>query len=347
MIPRLLERLEKARPDFTWPELCERLLPGSTVLRWRARAQAGRPVLEKPGPRKKEPLDRPRLGQQIRDLPHGRCRTAGTTALYAQWQHSVSRRELQHSIAQERQNRIHTMKRIQWLKPGAAWGMDTTAYGADQARITPLRDLASKYQMPSPLVHPREEGDLIASYLEQMFRKEGPPLFLKRDLGSPLNCQAVEEVLERHRVLPLNSPPRYPRYNGAVERGMRDLKAALNHRRLQQTTAIPIALEVELATHTLNHRKLRSLRGRTPCQVYHDPNHRLRLHAVARERILREIFEQFCQRAQCLPERNHHALNATWRQVVEDWLRCQGWITVRDNRQPNVSTHSNGFSSQN
>ena len=61
--------------------------------------------------------------------------------------------------------------------------------------------------MPSPLVHAREEGDLIARYLEQMFRKEGPPMFLKRDLGSPLNCQAVDEVLERHRVLPLNSPP--------------------------------------------------------------------------------------------------------------------------------------------
>ena len=347
MIPRILEKLEKARQDFTWLELCQQLIPGSTALRWRARARAGRPLLEKAGPRKKEPLDRPLLDQQIRDLPHGRCRTAGTAEVYEQWQPSISRRDLQHWIAQERQHRIHTMKRIQWLKPGAAWGMDTTEYGADKARITPLRDLASKYQVPSPLVQPSEDGGLIALYLDQMFRQEGPPLFLKRDLGSPLNCQAVEEVLERHRVLPLNSPPRYPRYNGAVERGMRDLKAALNRRRLQLVNQIPIALEVELATHTLNHRKLRSLQGRTPCQVYHDPNHRLRLHAVARERILREIFEQFCQRAQYLPERNHHALDATWRQVVEDWLRCQGWITVRDDRQPNVSTHSNGFCSQN
>ena len=128
---------------------------------------------------------------------------------------------------------------------------------------------------------------------------------------------------------------------------MRDLKAALNSRRLRLANQIPMALEVELATHALNHRKLRSLRGRTPCQIYHDPNHRLRIHAAGRDRIFREIFEQFCQRAQYLPERNRHALNATWRRSVEDWLRCQGWITVRVNQQPSVSTNSNGFCSQN
>ncbi len=43
-------------------------------------------------------------------------------------------------------------------------------------------------------------------------------MFLKRDLGSPLTCQALDEVLERHWVLPLNSPPGYPLCrSGAVE----------------------------------------------------------------------------------------------------------------------------------
>jgi hypothetical protein len=36
----------------------------------------------------------------------------------------------------------------------------------------------------------------------------------------------------------------------------------------------------------------------TPCQVYHDPCHRLRLHAVTRERIFREVFEQYRLTAQ-------------------------------------------------
>ena len=66
-----------------------------------------------------------------------------------------------------------------------------------------------------------------------------------------------------------------------------------------------------------------------------------------RDRIFREIFEQFWQFAQCMPERNSHSLNAGWRLIVEDWLHRQRWITVRDNNQQKVSTNSKGFFSQN
>ena len=348
MIPRLLERMEKARQEFTWRELCYRLIPCATVLRWRAKAKAGKPLLEKTGPRKKAPLHGQVLQHQIQQLQHRQRRTAGTGALYQQWSEFISRREFQELVAQERQNRIDDMKRIQWLKPGVAWSLDTTEYGLERIKITPLRDLASKYQMPSPLVQPHEDGARIALYLDLMFQQEGPPMFLKRDLGSPLNCQAVEEVLERHRVLPLNSPPGYPRYNGSMERGMRDLKVALDQQRREALVKdVPMALEVERVTHQLNHRRLRSLGGLTPCQVYHDPQRRLRIHGAVRDRIFREIFEQFWQFAQCRPERDRHSLNAGWRLIVEDWLRRQQWITVRENNQQNVSTNSNGFFSQN
>jgi len=165
-------------------------------------------------------------------------------------------------------------------------------------------------------------------------------MFLKRDMGSPLNCVAVDEVLERHRVLPLNSPPGYPRYNGSMERGMRDLKAALDKQRTQELlTNAPMGLELQVVTHTLNHRRLRSLGGLTPCQVYHDPHRRLRFHGATRQRIFSEIFEQYWQIAQCMPERNQHSLRAAWRLLVEDWLRRQQWITVRDNQQQKVSTN--------
>jgi hypothetical protein len=57
-------------------------------------------------------------------------------------------------------------------------------HGQERMKITPLRDLASKYQLPAPPVAPAEEGNKIAFYLERMFRQQGPPMFLKRDLGS-------------------------------------------------------------------------------------------------------------------------------------------------------------------
>jgi hypothetical protein len=346
MIPRILEQLDLGRREFSWRELCYGLVPCATVLRWRTRALAGAAVVEKAGPKKKESIELARVKEKIQQLEHGPRRTAGTTALYAELSDSISRRRFQELVAEERQSRLESMKRIQWLLPGTAWSLDTTEYGLEKIKITPLRDLASKYQLPIPLVQPQEDGARIAVYLDLMFKKEGAPMFLKRDLGSPLNCQAVDEVLERHWVLPLNSPAHYPKYNGSIERNMRDLQEALDQRRLN-ALQVPMSVEVELATHQLNHRRLRSLHNRTPCQVYHDPARRLRLHGASRQRIFREVFEQFWHYVECMSVRNRHTLNAAWRLVVETWLRRQGWISVSAKSKTNVSTDSNAFFSQN
>jgi hypothetical protein len=63
--------------------------------------------------------------------------------------------------------------------------------------------------------------------------------------------------------------------------------------------------------------------------------------------IFSEMFAQYWQIAQCMPERNQHTLRAAWRLLVEDWLRRQQWITIRDNQQQKVSTNWNSFFSQN
>ena len=129
---------------------------------------------------------------------------------------------------------------------------------------------------------------------------------------------------------------------------MQDLKSVLDEQRLDgMVKEMPMALELELATHKLNHRRLRVLGGRTPCQCFHDPSQRVRLHGAVRKQIFREIFGRYWQFAQCMPEPNPHTLSAAWRWIVEDWLRCQNWIAVRANNQKNVSTNSNSFLSQN
>ena len=134
----------------------------------------------------------------------------------------------------------------------------------------------------------------------------------------------------------------------SAERGMQDLRNALDQQHQRALMGdMPLVVELELATHELNHRPRRVLGGLTPCQFHHDPDRRLRLHGALRRRIFREILEQFWQIARCMPEVNRHTLNAAWRLLVEDWLRRQHWISVRDNRQPNVSTNSDDFFSQN
>ncbi len=349
MIPRILERLDLARREFGWTELCHGLIPGATVLRWRARARAGRPLVEPAGPKKTAPPNTAVIQKKIRLLHHGPRRTAGTIALMAELKDEISRRRFQEMVAEERQNRTNDMKRIQWLKPGAAWSLDTTEYGPEKMKITPLRDLASKYQVPTPLVAPEENGERIAFYLDRMFRQEGPPMFLKRDLGSPLNCQALDQVLEQHWVLPLNSPPAYPQYNGSMERSMRDLKEALDARRADSLTKqTPAGMPGSRTGHpSTQPPPAAQPRGSDPLPVLSrspTPDPITRRHPTT---DFSEVFEQYWQYVECMPERTRHTVNAAWRLVVESWLRRQGWISIRSNNQTNVSTISNPFFSQN
>ena len=210
--------------------------------------------------------------------------------------------------------------------------------GEHDTLIIPVQDLASRYRFV-PLVTDRLNGCQIAVYLEDLFRKHGAPLFLKRDNGSPFNHHRVDEVLARHLVLPLNNPPHYPRYNGSMEKGIRDLKAALAQRQ-NHLPDVPsdFALTVELTAHELNHRPRRALKGRTACAVFHDDAQRLRWTRPQRRTIFRLLLQEFGQMIETMPEGSRHSPATLWRVTVENWLRRQSLINVRRNQNRNVST---------
>ena len=90
--------------------------------------------------------------------------------------------------------------------------------------------------------------------LDELFTQFGPPLVLKRDNGSNLNSAAVNAVLSRWLVIPLNSPPHYPPYNGGIERSQRELKDTLRPCLLASREAASRPSQVALAVHELNHR---------------------------------------------------------------------------------------------
>jgi hypothetical protein len=191
------------------------------------------------------------------------------------------------------------------------------------------------YARFAPLLPEQLDGAQIAAHLERLFRQHGAPLFLKRDNGSPFNHHRVDEVLARFGVLPLNNPPHFPRYNGAMEKGIRDFKAAL-----AQRPSAPLVLAAELTAHELNHRPRRCLNGRTACAVFHDPAHRLRWSRPQRQIIFRLLFRHFGQMIGSMANGNHHPHATAWRLTVESWLRCQGLIAVRQNQPTKVSTTS-------
>ena len=161
--------------------------------------------------------------------------------------------------------------------------------------LIPIFDLASRYRF-EPLLSHTQDSERIALFLEKRFQQHGAPLFLKRDNGSPFNAAAVDQVMARHWVLPLNNPPRYPRYNGAMEKSIRDLKSRLTQR-LAQSEAVPLELlaQVEATVHQLNHEPRRCLQGRTACDAYHQPGHFLRLNRRARAAIFRLLHLEFLQ----------------------------------------------------
>jgi transposase InsO family protein len=222
MIPLFLYALTQtqSRTGFSRRALCAQLRY-SSVMRWSARQRRGEEVLQKPGPKKSALLDWKTLLPDIQKLDHGRQRTQGTSALLAQYKEQLSRRQFHILVKEERAQRLQAMQRILWHQPGLVWAIDATQY--QSCKIIPLHDLASRYRF-TPLISSIEDGQQIAAFLDKSFREHGAPLFLKRDNGSPFNNQHVDAVLAEHLVLPLNNPPRFPRYNGAMEKSIGDLK---------------------------------------------------------------------------------------------------------------------------
>ena len=220
------------------------------------------------------------------------------------------------------------------------WSVDATEYDDAGHQLIPVQDLASRYRF-RPLVCQQLEGGQIAAHLDRLFRQHGAPLFLKRDNGSPFNSQPVEEVLARFGVLPLNNPPHFPRYNGSMEKGIRDFKAALQSRlQPEAKPCLELALAAEVTAHELNHRPRRCLKGRTACAVFHDDAQRLRWNRRQRQTIFRLLLQRFGEMIGKTAKGHHPGPATLWRVTVESWLRCQGLIAVRQNQPTKVSTTS-------
>jgi hypothetical protein len=67
---------------------------------------------------------------------------------------------------------------------------------------------------------------------------------------------------------------------------------------------------------------------------------------ACRQKFFREVFKQFWQCLETMPDRSRHQTTAVWRWVMESWLRRQVWITVKEKLQPIVSANSQPFFSQ-
>lgn len=285
--------------------------------------------IRKPGPKKVEPFDPAALEKGLALLKHGRERSAGSGRLYYFFRNQISRRDWDELVRQARE-RVHqeaedAMEHIDWLIPGMVWSMDDTLVIREPEKryLHQVRDAASRYIF-TPMTGEFALGEDVAANLRKLIWKYGPPLFQKRDNGSNLNNEAVNGVLDDHWIIPLNSPPHYPQYNGGVERSQLEIKEMIVN--IEPSVLQPWA---EIRAHDRNHRVRRILGRRTPCEVFFGGKSALRIYDRRRRKgVYDEIVETALRIAEKLDEDVDLTRTAAWRVSVENWLRRNGAISV-------------------
>ncbi len=297
----------------------------------------GRSALLQPGPKKVAPLNLDELRGQLCRLQHGRQRSRGVGQFYRRYQSQISRRDLgvltetvRRELLQQHQAEL---RHLTWHVPGLVWSLDDAElarFADHKLHLHQVQDLASRYKF-TPLVGGPVLGETVALHLEQLFERHGPPLVLKRDNGSNLNHQAVDEALARYLVIPLNSPPHYPLYNGGMEHAVRELKTPLLERILDHDSMLEsqVQLWAEVLAHDLNHRSRGCLDGHIACRIFQDAKPALQAYTLRKRR---EVFDWINELTRALIRvsavHTQRQVATARRLAVETWLQANGVITI-------------------
>ncbi len=278
----IVKRIDFARERTGLPfkSLCRDIgVSFRTFRRWNSRRGANEPLLRPPGPAKTGVFDPLVLAGELASLSHGAHRTARMGPLYGKYGDALSRSELEcmaeevrkEQNADERRNLRH----IEWLVPGICWAFDGTTFISDSTgkqEIMTARDLCSKYLFRPLVTQWTPCCQEVTGHTEELTYVHDLPLLIKMDNGGNLTGHEHMNMLAGKRIIPLISPPVYPRYNGSLENAQGDVKEAIS-KSLPMYRSVPpneFKLHAELAMHELNHRPRDVLGGKNPCQVYHD-----------------------------------------------------------------------------
>ena len=324
--------------------VCRELaVPYSNVMRWRSRQRRGEAAVRKPGPAKAEPLDTARLHEDILRLTFNRKRIGGTTALYGRYQNQISRRDLRvlvEAVRDEvREEQRALERRVEWRIPGAVWSMDDAKNHCLEQQpyghVHLLQDLGSRYKLKVVGDEVMACGNRVAEHLNGLFRNHGAPLFLKRDNGSNLNHHAVDSLLDEYGVIPLNSPPGYPPYNGGIERAQREIRQELESRiGSEPVDGRTFRLQCEISGYAANHIRRRSLGGRTACRTLEDSRELVRSFTRRkRMEVYVEIRNLAVDIMEALDEHAGAAVETAFRYAAETWMQLNNIIVVTRNKE--------------
>ena len=112
---------------------------------------------------------------------------------------------------------------LRWHRVGAVWAIDHSQpprpIDGHYTQILAVRDLASGMQLAWTPVADATAAEALP-VLETLVLQYGAPLVLKSDNGSAFTSGDFGAWLAEQQIVPLFSPVRMPRYNGACEAGI-------------------------------------------------------------------------------------------------------------------------------
>jgi transposase len=319
----------KKRTGLSYRDLCRAMdVSHRTFKRWRRRKESGQPLLHAPGPSKTGAFDPAVLAGELVFLTHGAHRTLGIGRLYGKYGQCLSRREIACMAAELRAelNDIHrrNLLRVEWLAPGVAWAIDGTEYSdaSGKRQMMTTRDLCSKYLFRPMVTAWTPCSEEVGGNMALLCNGNEAPLLLKMDNGGNLIGQGTMKVLVQNRIIPLISPPEYPQYNGSLEKVQGDIKDAIRRSLPLSREVSPEEFELHaaLAAHDLNHRSKDILRGKNPCQVYHDETRRIRFTVPERKVIYDWISQTQDSILKEVQDFSKKSVATARRKAIEAWL---------------------------
>jgi hypothetical protein len=217
-----------------------------TVRRWRARQNAGRPLVQRRGP-PCAPLRDDKLASAVESLVRQSRGLFGADALSSSVP-GVSRREAAEikaaTLTAMEVERKRSLGHVVVTEPGIVRGFDAMYVCTTKGRMYALcaGDGCVPYTTSITVVDCYDSAS-VAGALHDDFRCNGPPLVLRMDRAACHQTDEVASVCLAHGVLVLHGPPRHPRFYGQLERQNRDRRVWLNHGPRPPPSAIASALE--------------------------------------------------------------------------------------------------------